>query len=601
MLIYNNGGVMKTRLFMMVICILLAKSQLFSYQLISDWQWANKIESSYAYGFTMKTDTDNTGNTYCGDVFRDQLTLGSLSLQCQGSGNLFIGKLSSNGSWLWVRGFWGSEQWADRPWERIEQIQCVGNDIYVLGYTYYPMTIDGITINGNAGSSPYLGPFVAKFNSQGVCTMGTALNPSYAPLNHYIFFDQLTVTNSAIYVAGTWRSPSEALQFGDITVSGYNDGDTTDDDVLYAKIDLQGNIQWVKAIGGSSDEDVLSICSDSSGNAYLSGEFSSTMIAGSTQLVSSGFKDVFVVKIDPNGSVVWSSKGGGTRDDTLIDMDERNGAIYITGNYTTQASFGSLTLEPFNTTTSYPGNIYLASISSSGVWNNVNRIGNPIYPITTVSSVVIDDSSVYILVPRASTNSYYPLQFGDDFSWYPSSIPIDHQSHIIVGLNRSTNHWFGIAYAEVINDLYNTTLCADDQFLYLGTPVSDQVTFGNISITATTGSCYAIGKISKGEVVENNDETNESPCSAYMAIYPNPARSNAFVNIEYQVKTMSNSSIDIFNIKGQKVMSFNSLNESGIITWNGLDKGNNMCASGIYFFMIKSGGTSITKKIVLTK
>ncbi|MDD4592612.1 MAG: T9SS type A sorting domain-containing protein [Parabacteroides sp.] len=592
---------MKTRLFMMVISILLVKSQLVSYQLISDWQWANKVESPYAYGFTMKTDTDNTGNTYCGDVFRDQLTLGSLSLQCQGSGNLFIGKLSSNGSWLWVRGFWGSEQWTDRPWERIEQIQCVDNDVYVLGYTYYPMTIDGITINGNAGSYPYLGPFVAKFNSQGVCTMGTALNPSYAPLNHYISFDQITVTNSAIYVAGTWRSPNEALQFVDISVSGFNDGVTTDYDILYAKIDLQGNIQWVKSIGGSSDEDIKGLCSDVSGNIYLGGEFSSTMIAGSTQLVSSGFKDVFIVKVDTNGNVGWGCKCGGIREDEFAALAEKNGVVFVTGRYTLQTSFGQLTLDPINTTTSQPGNIFIASLTNSGSWSSVNRIANAFYPQAIVSNLVVDDNSVYVLIPRAMANNYSSLQFGDDFSWYPSDIPIDHQCHVIAGLNKTTNHWFGLAYAEVVNDLWNTKLNADSQYLYLGTPVSDNVNFGSINITATMSSCYAIGKISKGEVVENNDETNASPLVVNMVLYPNPVRSNTSVNIEYQVKTMQNSSIDIFNIKGQKVMSFNNLNESGKITWNGLDNSSNMCASGLYFFMIKSGGTSLTKKVVLTK
>lgn len=604
---HRKGFVMRTlTLTLLFICLLLplTNTKLYSLQVNSNWQWANKFESPYQYGFSnISMDVDNNGNTYFAGLFRDQLIYGDQSLQCQGSGNLFMGKLNNNGGWQWVRSFWGSEAHTDRPWERIEQIQCVGSDIYVLGFSYFPMTIDGITINGNPGSyHEYLGPFIAKFNSSGVCTMGTALNPSYAPLNHYVFFSKFVVTNTAIYVAGSWRSPTEQLQFGDHYVSGYDDGDSTDYDILFAKIDLTGSIDWVKSIGGASDDELKSMCFDSSGNIYLGGEFSSTMIAGSVQLVSSGFKDVFIVRIDPSGNVLWGSKCGGTRDDTLSDMTERNGVVYLTGLYTLQTSFGSLILEPINTTTSTPGNIYIASITNSGAWNSVNRIGNPMYGVASASSIVVDDNnSAYILLPRASTNSYYPLQFGDDFSWYPSNIPITHQSHIIAGLNISANHWFGIAYAEVIYDTNYTNLRSHNQYLYMGTPVGDQVSFGSIDITATMSSCYAIGKISKSEVVENNDETNSVTNISRIRVFPNPAVANSSVKIDFDTGTHTPHSISIYNNKGQIVKSFIITSKSGDIEWNAMTDSGVECPSGVYFVRLRSKGGVTNGKFVYIK
>lgn len=581
------------------ILLILPNTHLFSFvNERSDWLWANKIESPYAYGFSnLQTTTDALGNTYFAGSFSDQIFFDNISMQSQGSENLFLSKIDTNGNWLWAKNFTSS--WNTHPWQKIEQIVAVGNDVYMLGYTYFPITIDGITIEANTGGMP-LGPFVVKFNSSGVCTMGTALNPTSAPDNHYIFFKQMTVTSNAIYVAGSWNSPLTPLQFGQITVSGYNDGDTSDSDILYAKLNLQGNIQWVKAIGGPSDELLTSICCDSNGNVYFGGEFSATMYAGSIQLVSNGFNDVFVVKIDSSGIVGWGSKGGSTRDDTLVSMAQRNGTIYISGRYTLACNFGQYTLQPFNSTISQPSNIYVASVNLSGSWNSVNRLGNTTISNTMISDMVFDDN-VYVLLPRVYAPQMYPLYFDDDFSWYSAEPYTGVGEHIIAGLNCQSNSWFGMAYASQADYSSFLSLTSDNQNLYLATPVTNQISFGNINVTATMSSCYAIAKVSKSEVVENEDETNTSPCILNMAIYPNPARSNTDINIEFQVKTLSNNSIDIFNFKGQKVMSFNSLKESGKITWRGLDENSNVCASGMYFCTIKTGGATLTKKVVLIK
>jgi len=545
---------------------------------------------------------DSNGSTYFAGTFSEEIHFGSIILQCQGNNNMFLAKLNNNGVWMWAKRFTTGPTYTNyNPWERTEKLKIMGENVYLLGYSYYPMIIDGVTFEGNAGNSNFIGPFIARFDANGICNMGVVLNPSYAPLNHYISFKQLVVNSTGIYVSGSWRSPNESLQFGDIIVSGYNDGDTTDYDILYAKVDHQGNLQWVKSIGGPSDEEIMSMCFDSSGNVYMGGEFTSTMIAGNTQLVSNGFKDVFVVKLDQNGNVVWGQKCGGVRDDTIADMHEKNGVIYLTGTYTLQTSFGSLVLEPINTTTSMPGNIYIASINSSGTWSSVNRIGNPMFPQAFVSSIVVDNNSAYILLPRAYAGSSYPLQFGEDFSWYPSNIPINHQSHIIAGLSISTNHWFGIAYAEVINDLYYTKLRADNLSLYLGTPVSDQINFGNINITATTSSCYAIGKISKNEVVENDDDTGSVTIIDRMRIFPNPSVVNSIVNIEFDTRYNYSTSISIYNMKGQLIKSFSNIGKSGILEWNAIDNNGIECPSGVYFMRLCSLDGVTTKKVVLIK
>jgi tetratricopeptide (TPR) repeat protein len=84
--------------------------------------------------------------------------------------------------------------------------------------------------------------------------------------------------------------------------------------------------------------------------------------------------------------------------------------------------------------------------------------------------------------------------------------------------------------------------------------------------------------------------------------YPNPF--NPETVISFQLPGDSMVSIDIYNIKGQKVRtlvkdSFNS--GSHKVTWNGVDDNNRNAGSGVYFYRIQAGKYNEVKKMILLK
>ncbi|MDZ4121325.1 MAG: T9SS type A sorting domain-containing protein, partial [Candidatus Cloacimonadaceae bacterium] len=84
--------------------------------------------------------------------------------------------------------------------------------------------------------------------------------------------------------------------------------------------------------------------------------------------------------------------------------------------------------------------------------------------------------------------------------------------------------------------------------------------------------------------------------------YPNPF--NPQTVISYNLGTTNSVSLDIYNIKGQKVKNLvNSTQQAGLhsVIWNGTDKFGSTVASGIYFYRLQAGKHSITKKILLSK
>ncbi len=83
---------------------------------------------------------------------------------------------------------------------------------------------------------------------------------------------------------------------------------------------------------------------------------------------------------------------------------------------------------------------------------------------------------------------------------------------------------------------------------------------------------------------------------------PNPF--NPSTSIAFDLSQPENVCIDIFNVKGQKVKTLtNQFYQAGShsVMWNGKDDSNQNVSSGIYFFNMKSGKYTSTRKMILLK
>jgi len=116
-------------------------------------------------------------------------------------------------------------------------------------------------------------------------------------------------------------------------------------DVYVVKYNFEGDVLWARSGGGSSVDQSSGITTDANGNVYVTGGFTNTSTFGSTSLVSLGSFDAFVVKYSATGSLVWATSGGGTDNDQSTDISsDAAGNVYITGYYQGTGYFGSATL-----------------------------------------------------------------------------------------------------------------------------------------------------------------------------------------------------------------------------------------------------------------
>ncbi len=104
---------------------------------------------------------------------------------------------------------------------------------------------------------------------------------------------------------------------------------------------------WAKSATGSNLDEGKSIATDMVGNVYITGCFlSPTLTFGNITLTNGGFYDIYIVKYDPNGNVIWAKGSESTGYDygTGITTDEM-GNVYLIGYYNSPTiTFGNYTL-----------------------------------------------------------------------------------------------------------------------------------------------------------------------------------------------------------------------------------------------------------------
>ncbi|MGE5456763.1 MAG: T9SS type A sorting domain-containing protein [Methanococcaceae archaeon] len=105
---------------------------------------------------------------------------------------------------------------------------------------------------------------------------------------------------------------SSTITFGSYTLT--NHGETITDDIFLVKYDTSGNVLWARSAGGGSGDVVTAVKTDRAGNLFVSGYFYSTSILfENTTLYNSNppYCDLFIAKYDPDGKLLWVKSVGG--------------------------------------------------------------------------------------------------------------------------------------------------------------------------------------------------------------------------------------------------------------------------------------------------
>ncbi|MDZ4664187.1 MAG: T9SS type A sorting domain-containing protein [Bacteroidota bacterium] len=143
--------------------------------------------------------------------------------------------------------------------------------------------------------------------------------------------------------------------------------------LLSINSNAQLNLMWAKSVGGADIDEGLSVVVDATGNVYTVGTFTGTAdldpSASTLNFTSVGDEDVFVIKQNSVGGLIWAKAFGGSNTDTPAGVGvDNSGNVYISGTYG-----GAIDLDPSAATFSFfTGSIevFVSKLDASGnfVW-----------------------------------------------------------------------------------------------------------------------------------------------------------------------------------------------------------------------------------------
>ncbi len=156
-----------------------------------------------------------------------------------------------------------------------------------------------------------------------------------------------------------------------------------------------GELDWAKRSGGTGVDTGAAVAALSDGSALVTGWFTSAATFGpgeaaETVLNSAGNYDVFLARYNPEGSLVWARRAGGTGSDTGNAVAVlSNGASLITGGFSGSAGFASRTL-----VSAGDRDIFVARYDNAGTVEWAVRAGGANYDTGRAIAAAADGSSL---------------------------------------------------------------------------------------------------------------------------------------------------------------------------------------------------------------
>lgn len=251
--------------------------------------------------------------------------------------NAFVLKLDASGNFVWVR------QW--------EADTSEGYGLAVSNGSVY--TSGGFSgnadLNTDSAGFQFVFAFLADIYVTKLDTAGNFIwsrvlagnndgNFSFGFATSLAIDDAENVFTSGVFFGQFDFDPDPTNTFY-LSATGYNEG-------FISKLDADGNFAWGLTTTGSSNSInfVYNLSTDAVGNLYATGRYSATTQFFAEDpdhtLTAAGNTDVFVTKLDTDGTLLWLKGIGGEEEDHgLFLCVDPSGNVYTTGFFQGVADF----------------------------------------------------------------------------------------------------------------------------------------------------------------------------------------------------------------------------------------------------------------------
>jgi hypothetical protein len=172
------------------------------------------------------------------------------------------------------------------------------------------------------------------------------------------------------YIGGTFDS---LFNLDGTTLGGYGRLDG-----YVAKINLQGDVVWLKGIGGAGFDIVRDLRIDANGELLVTGYFQRSVDLGNGVTLSMTGdtldQNAFVAKYDLAGNAIWAKNLGGSSPEVGVAVNaDLTNHVFALGTFTGSGQFGQATLNSLGSE-----DIYLLRMNADGAVGTPNPVARPL-------------------------------------------------------------------------------------------------------------------------------------------------------------------------------------------------------------------------------
>ncbi len=227
--------------------------------------------------------------------------------------------------------------------------------------------------------------------------------------------------------------------------------------------------------------------------------------------------------------------------------------------------------------------------SASNVGGLVGLLGNSFiedcYSVTRFPDNVVD----------SSTGGFIGTSVNSSASNCIWNITLTELSNSIGNTDNTTNSIISLISSEM-RDIQSYLNIGWD---FLGETANGSEDIWTIDTSLNNGYPYLVALEQSVGIYEPEVQQPQLQTKLYSA-YPNPF--NPTTTISFDVAKDDVAELSIYNIRGQMVKRYKGFSEGkNTVVWEGLDRNNKQCATGVYFYRLKSNSYNVTKKMMLMK
>ena len=282
------------------------------------FQWVKSIPCSDEIDVKKIISVDDnsfllTGN-YKGSINFDSQVISSI-----GDSDFFMSKHDSIGNLIWIKSFGGFDD------IEIQDLALSSNkDVFICGTFEGSVLIDTILLTNPTDKNAFL----ARLDSNGNVLWAKNFESTSDVEANAISFNKLNDKLSFV-----------AVYEDDVLFDTINQPAFGNSSLFFSVFNIDGSCDWYTEVSSQDEIEASSLEYDSIGNIYCLGNFEGNIFFQSNVISNISNKDLFLMKTDSTGNLIWFKSVGGSDDVEAAKLVIYDTCLILIGKFSGTANF----------------------------------------------------------------------------------------------------------------------------------------------------------------------------------------------------------------------------------------------------------------------